>query len=160
MMIGLREKMDRALQEYREHSCDLTAQRVMEQIMRSAAMRDTWLVPLETTSENEFDKDTAEEIAQLGRIQTLVNNRGEEFYCAFTEPEKLFQQPKSMVSASYPVPQILKAVAEDESRRGLILNPWSDHFLLKKEWIPDSLRTCFRYHRRRSHMYLCLGVSV
>ena len=132
MMIGLSEKLEWMLQDFHERDSEENAQNVMDLIAESAVAKETWLVPLEPPESEEFDEEFAEDTCHLGRKTFLLNNKGEEFYCAFSRPEKLLKQSSEMISALQTVPQILKEVVNDTSNRGLILNPWSDNFILKK----------------------------
>ena len=144
MMIGLSEKLEWMLQDYHEHLSEENAQNIMNLIAESAAAKETWLVPLEPPESEDYDEEIEEDTYHPSRKTFLLNNKGEEFYCAFTGPEKLLNQPSEMISALQTVPQILNEVVNDTGNRGLVLNPWSDHFILKKEHIVDILKRADR----------------
>lgn len=144
MMIGLSEKLEWMLQDYHEHLSEENAQNVMNLIAESAAAKETWLVPLEPPENEDYDEEIEEDTYHPVRKTFLLNNKGEEFYCAFTGPEKLLKQPSEMISALQTVPQILNEVINDTGNRGLVLNPWSDHFILKKEHVADILKRADR----------------
>lgn len=136
------KKLEEAIHQYCEKQGKETIIGVLEAIRMSMHEDGEWMIPV-VPPQQAFDLLDTEQIS-AGDIVTIeeelhfkvnhfITSDGKEWIAAFTSREEL-ERGESTSAISQPVEDILKG-SRNMCEEGIIINPWSESFLLKKDLI-------------------------
>lgn len=139
MLTGLNEQLEMMLGKYSDCESGVEKTDVLDSIAKSVAAGDLWHIPVDAMGEDMNDSDYPEGIV-LEKLpafikRTLGTNDNNRLFCAFTSADKVHAEGAGLptVSVPYPAGDFIKEFLASEVCDGLMLNPWSDSFLLSRE---------------------------
>ncbi len=139
MLVGLTEKLERALSAFFDDEEDTDWADVMTLITDSVAAGDLWQVPVDAMPDgmNETDYEDGRVLEKFPTCvkKTIGTSRNEELFCAFTSPERVSAggSENPVLSIPYPAKNLLEEFIFSETSDGFVINPWSDDFKLTKD---------------------------
>ncbi len=145
MIVGLNEKLERMLGEFRDRESGVDAADVLNCVSESVAAGDCWYVPAQLLEDGMNETDVGEGFAfgELPMFQklTVTNKKDESFFCAFTSEEAMNADHEDGVhiSVKYGARALLRDLLETEEMAGLVINPWTKSFKLTKERVKKIL---------------------
>ena len=145
MLCGRIEKLEDILERYIGDDDYVGREDVLRVIGESAAAGDCWQVPVDVVPDgmNETDFENGQ---VLGRVpacvkKTLVSEKNELFFCAFTSPDRVSagSSEEPVMSISYPALDLLQEFADSDFADGMLLNPWSQGLRISHEDVKEIL---------------------
>ena len=139
MIVGQIEKLESLLGEFCDSDSSVTSKDVMECVANSAAAGDSWFVPVEFLEDGMNETDIEEgrglEDLPLFRKEVVTNPAEESYYCAFTSEEAMNANRKedTRISVKYKARAMLRDLLAADDSEGLVINPWTDAFVVSKE---------------------------
>ena len=139
MIVGQTEKLERILAEFCDLDSRVTSKNVMKCVADSAAAGDSWFVPVEFLEDgmNETDIEEGRGIEELPlfRKKEIENPAEERFYCAFTSEQAMNadREEGTRISVKYKARAMLRDLLAADDVKGLVINPWTDAFVVSKE---------------------------
>ncbi len=158
MIVGFNEKLEEKLGLFRDKKDNVDWADVMTAIVNSVAADDDWFVPVEMMPEgmNETDYEDGYVFDHIPSIikRTIGTRTGKELLCAFTSPEKFSAGDlNEVMSIRYPARKLISELARWESVAGLMLNPWSDEFVVDRDEAEKILDFADRVPERRKNSF-------
>ena len=138
MIVGVNEKLDRLMREYRDGDSRTDFNDVMDCVMESVACGDSWLVPAELMEDgmNGTDYEEARLFGELPMVKlTLTNAKDERYLVAFTNEESVSQPgcETPSITVKYSARALFNDLLASEEFAGIVLNPWTENYSISKE---------------------------
>ena len=135
MLTGLNDKLESMLTKLGDPESRVQQSDVLATIVKSVAVGDRWNIPVEP--ENEVTKTEGlilENVPGLAK-KTVITEQGKHYFCAFTSSRAVITESEEfpVVSIAYPAADYLREFIASEVCDGLMLNPWSDYFVISRE---------------------------
>ncbi len=139
MLVGQIEKLEKLLGKYSNFNSCVTLQDVMECVAYSAAVEDSWFVPVNLLEDGMNETDIGEghglEEMPMFRKMVVTNAFEENYFCAFTSEEAMNadHEEGTRISVKYRARAVLRDLLAADDIKGLVINPWTDAFEVSKE---------------------------
>ena len=139
MIVGQVEKLEKLLGEFCDVDSSVTSKDVMECVANSVAAEDNWIVPVDILEDGMNETDIGEgcglEELPLFRKMVVTNPAEESYFCAFTSEEAMNadHEDGTRISVKYKARAILRDLLSANEIKGLVINPWTDAFVVSKE---------------------------
>lgn len=134
MLVGMNEKLENMLAMLGDPKSRIDRSDVLVAIVKSVAVGDCWQIPVESEDEvMETEGMALENVPGLVK-RTVRTDQGKRYFCAFTSSAAVTTDREEfpVVSISYPATDYLREYAASEMCDGLMLNPWSDSFVITR----------------------------
>lgn len=134
MLVGLNEKLENILSKLGDPKSTVQRSDVLVTIVKSVAVGDCWQIPVESEDEvMETEGLVLENVPGLVK-RTVRTSQGKRYFCAFTSSEAVTTDSEEfpVVSITYPAADYLREYVASEVCAGLMLNPWSDSFIISR----------------------------
>ncbi len=138
MIIGYREKLEKTLSAFLDVESEVERGDVLNAIARSVAVGDDWLIPVkgmeEGMNETDFEEERVFSPIPCLLTRTVCIRDGAEMACAFTGVEKQAgeDEDETVMSLQYPARDVLEEFSRWTSVESLLLNPWTDGFVISR----------------------------
>ncbi len=139
MIVGQIEKLEKLLSEFCDLNSSVTSKDVMKCVADSAAAEDSWYIPVVFLEDGMNETDIVEghslEEMPLFRKIVITNPAEESYFCAFTSEEAMNADHKdgTRISVKYKARALLRDLLAADDIKGLVINPWTDAFMVSKE---------------------------
>ena len=158
MIVGYNEKLEDILRAFQDKDNDVDWADVMTAIVNSVAAGDDWYIPVEMMQEgmNETDYEEGWILDHIPGLikRTIGTKTGKELMCAFTSPDKFSAvHQEEVMSVRYPAKRLLTEFSQWDSIDGLMLNPWSDDFVIDQEEAEKALAFASDISDRRKQSF-------
>ncbi len=139
MLKGLNEQLEMMLNKFGDVESSVERVDVLETIAKSVAAGDLWHIPVEPMEDDMNETDYPDGIV-LEKLPAFVKRRietgaGKQFVCAFTSADKVYTESEESptVTVAYPSGDYIREFLKMEVGDGVMLNPWSDYFVISRE---------------------------
>ena len=139
MIVGQIEKLEKLLGKFCDTNSNVTSNDVMTCVADSVAAEDSWFVPADVLEDGMNETDIGEgcglEELPLFRKMVITNPAKESYFCAFTSEEAMNADHAegTRISVKYKACALLRDLLAADDIKGLVINPWTDAFVVSKE---------------------------
>ena len=139
MIVGQIEKLEKLLGKFCDTNSSVTSNDVMTCVADSVAAEDSWFVPVDVLEDGMNKTDIGEgcglEELPLFRKMVITNPAEESYFCAFTSEEAMNADhvEGTRISVKYKACALLRDLLVADDIKGLVINPWTDAFVVSKE---------------------------
>ncbi len=163
MLMGQIEKLEKLLGKFSDMSSSVTSKDVLECVAESAAAEDSWFVPVDLLedgmNETDIEEGNSLEGMSLFRKTVITNPAEERYFCAFTSEAAMNadHEEGTRISVKYRARAMLRDLLAADGIKGLVINPWTDAFVVSKknaakaldfaERMPESAVAALRSYR-------------